>query len=464
MFVKQIRVESLGNSAYLVGSEEAKVCAVVDPLRDVDMYMREADALGVKITHALETHVHNDFISGSRELAARTGATVCASAAGGHLFDHRPLRKGESIDLGEVRLDVIATPGHTPEHISFLATDTSAGTKPGALFSGGALLVGGVARSDLLGQQLTPFLARWFHRTIMQELRSLDDDVDVYPTHGGGSFCLATPTGSASTTTIGQERLSNPYFLAASESEFLDLATADLPSFPTYYKRMDNINRRGPRLMGALPTLFPISAREVWVRVHEEGVAVDSRPGPSFAAAHIPGAYSVPFGGSFGTWVGWVVEAGKPIVLVTEDTSILDEAVRQLIRIGYDSLDGYLAGTMEEWETAKLPVARLATLTIDDLRGALDGDDPPLPLDVRFNHEWREGHVPSALHVELGALPEHVDGLPRDRSYATMCAAGVRAATAASILEREGFQDVSLVLGGAASWQEAGYPMEKGTE
>ena len=463
MFVKQIRVESLGNSAYLVGSQEAKVCAVVDPLRDVDMYIREAEALGVKITHSLETHVHNDFISGSRELAARTGATVCASAAGGHLFDHRPLRKGESIDLGEVRLDVVATPGHTPEHISFLATETSAGTGPKALFSGGALLVGGVARSDMLGEQLTPFLGRWFYRTITQELRGLDDDVEVYPTHGGGSFCLATPAGSAgTTTTIGQERLSNPYFSAATESEFLELVTANLPSFPTYYKRMANINRRGPRVLGTLPTLFPLSPREVWVRVHEDGVAVDARPGPSFAAGHIPGAYSVPFGGSFGTWVGWVVEGGKPLVLVTEDTSILEEAVRQLIRIGYDSLDGYLEGTMEEWEATRLPVSRLSTITIDDLHTVLDSEDAPLPLDVRFNHEWRDGHVPSALHVELGALPEHVDGLPRERSYATMCAGGVRAATAASILEREGFQQVSLVLGGADSWRDAGYPMEKG--
>ena len=204
MFVKQIRVASFGNSAYLVGSEDAKICAVIDPLRDADLYIREAEALGVKILYSLETHVHNDFISGSRELAARTGATIGASAAGGLLFDHRPLRKGDTIEMGEVRLEAIATAGHTPEHIPFLATDTNRGDGPHAIFSGGALLVGGVARNDLLGKQLAPFLGRWFHRTLREELQPLRDDVVVYPTHGGGSFCLAeSATNIESTSTIG---------------------------------------------------------------------------------------------------------------------------------------------------------------------------------------------------------------------------------------------------------------------
>lgn len=462
MFVKQIRVESLGNSSYLVGSQEAKVCAVIDPLRDVDLYTREAENLGVQITHSLETHVHNDFISGSRELTMRTGAVCCASAAGGLLFDHRALRKGDSIELGEVRLDVIATPGHTPEHISFLATDTARSNDPQALFSGGALLVGGVARSDLLGKQLAPFLGRWFHRTIREELQTLDNQVAVYPTHGGGSFCLAPTAGNDNTTsTIGQERVANPYFQAATESQFLELALGDLPSFPSYYKRMANLNRRGPKILGALPTLYPLAPREVWVRVHDESISIDARPAGTYAARHIPGSYGIPFGNSFGTWVGWLVEPGKPLLLVLDDLSATEEAVRQLVRIGYDSLEGYLAGGIEAWEQARLPVAQLQTVTPDDLHKDLETGSGPLPLDVRFDHEWQLGHVPGALHVELGDLPEHVDGLPRDRSYATLCAAGVRAATAASILEREGFQDVRLVVGGTEAWSQAGYPLER---
>jgi hydroxyacylglutathione hydrolase len=245
MFVKQICIESLGNSSYIVGSQESKECAVVDPVRDVDIYTREAEALGMKIVYTLETHLHNDYISGSRELAARTGAIVCASAVGGIAFDHRSLHPGDTIEMGEVRLKVIATPGHTPEHVSYLATDGSKGGGPHALFSGGALLVGGVARSDLLGKQLAPFLGRWFHRTITRELKPLDDDVDVYPTHGGGSFCMAVAPaeGIANTTTIGQERATNLYFQAETEEDFLELALGDLPSYPTYYKRMAAINR-----------------------------------------------------------------------------------------------------------------------------------------------------------------------------------------------------------------------------
>ena len=434
----------------------------MDPLRDVDTYIREAEALGVDISYSLETHVHNDFISGSRELAARTGATICASAAGGLLFDHRPLRKGDSIEMGEVRLDVIATPGHTPEHISFLATDTTEGDSPLALFSGGALLVGGVARSDLMGKQIAPFLGRWFYRTIREELQPLDDLVAVYPTHGGGSFCLATAAGpSGTSSTIGLERTTNPYFQASTEAEFLELALGDLPSFPTYYKRMANINRRGPRILGSLPVLFPLAPREAWVRVQGEGIGIDSRPADIYATGYVPGTYSIPFGNSFGTWVGWVVEPGKPLVLVTEDLSILDEAVRQLIRIGYDVLEGYLEGGMDAWKEARLPVARLPTVSPGELYDDLEGGSGPLPLDVRFAHEWQHGHVPGALHIELGDLPEHVEGLPRERSYATLCAAGVRASTAASILEREGFQDVALVMGGTEAWRRAGYPLEK---
>ena len=460
MFCKQIRLESLGNSSFLVGSQEAKVCAIVDPARDVDLYIREAEALGLRIAYSLETHVHNDFISGSRELAARTGATVCASAVGGLAFDHRSLRPGDTIEVGEVRLDVIATPGHTPEHVSYLTTDTAGEGGPHALFSGGALLVGGVARSDLLGKQLAPFLARWFHRTISRELKPLDDNVTVYPTHGGGSFCMAAaPSGGINTTTIGQERTANPYFQAETENDFLDLALGDLPSYPAYYKRMAAINRQGPRILGWLPQLFPLSPREVWTRVQGEGIAIDARAPANYAAAHVPWSYCITAGDSFGTWVGWVVEPGRPLVFVLEDPSATEDLVRQLIRIGYATLDGYLEGGMAGWQRSRLPVAQTRTLTVAELYRDLEGGNGPQPLDVRFEHEWRTGHLPGALKVELGQLPEHVDALPRNLSYATQCAAGVRAATAASILEREGFEDVAMVAGGTEAWRKAGYPL-----
>ena len=462
MFVKQIQIESLGNSTYLVGSEEAKVCAVVDPVRDVDIYLREAESLGLRIVYSLETHVHNDFVSGSRELAAQVGATVCSSAAGGLVFEHRRLTPGDSIDVGDVRLDVIATPGHSAEHISYLATDTSRGDGPHALFSGGALLVGGIARSDLMGDQVAPFLGRWFYRTIREELEALGDDVIVYPTHGAGSFCLAAPSGSgATTTTIGQERAANPFFQAAGESEFLELALGDLPSFPSYYKRMAHINVRGPRILGGLPSMYPLAPREIWVHLQRESVALDTRNPLEYAEAHIPRSYSIPFGGSAGTWVGWLVDDDRPLVLVADDQQAREEMVRQLIRIGYDRLDGYLDGGMEAWLDARLPVAHLRTVMPGELYAQLEGGGGPVPLDVRFDNEWRAGHVPGARHIELGELTEGVSSLARDRPYATLCAAGVRASTAASVLEREGIDDVALVVGGTGAWRDAGYPLEK---
>ncbi|MCH7746205.1 MAG: MBL fold metallo-hydrolase [Chloroflexi bacterium] len=462
MFIKQIQIESLGNSSYLVGSEEEKVCAVIDPVRDVDIYIREAEALGVRILYSLETHVHNDFISGSRELAARIGATVCSSSAGGLVFDHRPLNEGDTIEMGEVKIEVIATPGHTPEHISFLVTDTMKVNGPHAMFSGGALLVGGVARSDLLGKELAPFLGRWFYQTIKHKLQGLNDDVAVYPTHGGGSFCLATPSGSgATTTTIGQERAGNPFFQAATESEFLELALGDLPPIPRYYGRMANINVRGPRILGGLPSIYPLAPREVWVRIQKDSAAIDIRPPEEYAALHIPRSYSVPFGGSAGTWVGWLVEESKPIILVSDNASARDEMVRQLIRIGYDSIEGYLEGGMEAWENARLPVSHLQTITPEELYPQLEGGGGPQPLDVRFGYEWRVGHVPNALHIELGDLPEQASTLSKDKAYALFCAAGVRASTAASILKREGINDVTLVVGGTSAWENAGYPLEK---
>ena len=464
MQVKQLWTESLGNCSYLLVSQEAGTCAIIDPTRDVDVYTQEAESLGVRITHVLETHVHNDFISGSRELAAQTGATIAASAAGGLQFDHQPLRDRDRIELGELTIQALATPGHTPEHISFAVTDRERDHGPHALFTGGALLVGGVARSDLLGKQLAPFLGRWFYRTIRQQFHPLDNEVAVYPTHAGGSFCLTTPTISSSrSSTIGQERSNNPFFQAQTEDEFLELALGDLPSYPTYYKRMAGINRRGPRLLGHLPALNPMAPKEAWVRLQSEALAVDARLPEAFAESHVPGAYSIPFGSSFGSWVGWLIPDRKPLLFVTDSPESHDELTRQLIRIGYDDLLGYLESGMASWSKAKLPTASLNTLTVGELHRQWQAGHAPLLVDVRFDYEYREGHVPTTLHVELGDLPEHVDGLPRDAGLATLCAAGFRACTAASILQRDGFSDVSLVLGGTDAWREAGYPLESPT-
>ena len=459
MLIHQMQIESLGNSSYIVGSQDAGVCAIVDPVRDVDIYIDKAQQLGMRITHTVETHVHNDFLSGSRELAARIGVTICASSASGLIFDHRAVNEGDSIELGEVRLEVIATPGHTPEHVSYLAFDAGS-TTPSALFSGGALLVGGIARTDLLGDDVAPFLGRWFHHTIQDKLAPLPDDVDVYPTHGGGSFCLVTPEGSgASTTTIGNERAMNPFFSAVSEDEFVEIALSDLPPIPAYYSRMADINVRGPRILGGIPKVFPLTPREVWSRAQRDASIVDTRTTEMYAASHIPRSYSVPFGGSVGTWVGWLVPFESRLVLVVESEENLDATLRQMIRIGYDELEGYIIG-MDAWNESGLPTSSFEMLSPRDAYTRMEGGDGPQPLDVRFGYEVRSGLVPGAIHVELGDLPSEASKLDLSKPYATFCAAGVRASTAASILERAGVSDVAVVAGGISAWDAAGLPLE----
>ena len=466
MLVKDIPVENLSNHSYILVSQEAGLAAVIDPARDVDMYIQEAQRLGVRIVYALETHLHNDFVSGSRELADRTGAQVGASASSGLLYPHVPLSEGGTLSLGEIWIGVMQTPGHTPEHISFTATDPAQGSTPQALFTGGALMVGGAARVDLLGERLGPFLARWQYRTMQRQFLPLPDEVPVYPTHGGGSFCSATPAsgGEGGSTTIGQERRTNPLLQERSEDDYVELVLSDLSSYPAYYKRMAAINRQGPPLLNGLPQLAPLSARDAHARLDEGALLVDLRGAEAFGRGHVPGSYAVPFGDSLGTWVGWVIPWESRLAFLVDDPTPHEALVRQLIRIGYDSLVGYLEGGMEAWRMAQLPIATVPSISADKLRQQIDGEDPILVLDVRQRAEWKAGRIPEAVNIELGELQEHLDGLPRGFPLVNACASGVRSTTAASILLREGFTEVTLLTGGTSAWIEAGYSTETGAE
>ena len=463
MLIKEIEVESLSNHSYLLVSQEAGLAAVIDPARDVDRYIQEAEALGVRIVYTLDTHVHNDFLSGSRELASLTGAEVGAPASAGLLYPHRPLEEGDTLTLGELQIGVLHTPGHTPEHTSYTVTEPSEGKAPKAIFSGGALMAGGAARVDLLGERLAPFLARWLYRTLSSKFLPLDDELVVYPTHGGGSFCSAfSPGGGTGTTTIGQERLANPLLKTGGEDEFVELVLSDLSSYPIYYKRMAAINRKGPPLLGELPRLVALTAQDVQRRLQGGVLLVDMRDAPAFGRAHVPGSYAVPFGDSLATWVGWIVPWESEMAFLSEDPGHHEEAVRQLIRIGYDNLAGYLEGGIEAWEAAGYPVASVHSITADELRPKLQSENPPMFLDVRQRAEWRAGRVPGAINIELGELQEHLDGLPRGFPLVSACASGMRSTTAASILLRDGFTDVTMLTGGTNAWRDKGYPIEQG--
>jgi hydroxyacylglutathione hydrolase len=463
MFIESVKIESLSNTTYVIGSEQSGQCAVVDPVRDIDHYTAIAARRGVSIKYALETHIHNDFISGARELAMQTGCQVGASASGGLLYPSLRLEENDELDLGEFKLRVLHTPGHTPEHISFLVMEQG---KPTAIFTGGALMPGGAARVDLLGQRVAPFLARWLYHTIHDKLLQLPDEVKVYPTHGGGSFCSASPSpGSNVPSTIGQERQHNPFAINMEEAGFVQFALSGLGSYPAYYKHMADINRRGPDVLGGVPRLASLTSLSVRHQLEGGAVLIDARPQKQFNQSHVPGAFAVPFGDNFAVWVGWVVPWLRQLILLAADPAHHDAMVRQLIRIGYDRLNGYLAGGLAAWESARLPTEATDQIDIESLRQLRERSPEALIIDVRQRNEFQSGHINGSLNIELGELAGHLDGLPRELPVVTLCASGMRATIAGSILKRDGRASVQVVdESGAPEWVARGYPSATGDQ
>jgi hydroxyacylglutathione hydrolase len=439
--------EGLGNSAYVVELGDGRAL-VADPARDPTPYLRLARWRRLRIAYAVETHLHADFLTGSRELAAAGGAQVLAPRASRLGFAHRGLEDGEEVDLGGLTLRVLATPGHAPEHVCYLLLDAG---RPLALFSGGGLLVGGVARTDLAGPGLTEPLARAAYRSLHQRLLPLPDELAVYPTHGAGSFCSA-PVGGERTTTIGAERRHNRLLTVPDEDTFVAELLDGFGSYPPYFLRLRERNRVGPELLGpdwrVLP-LLPID--RVGDQVAGDGVLVDARPIGAFASGHIPRAISIALRPQFASWLGWLVDDTQPLVFVLDEDQDRGELARQCRTIGYDHLAGELAGGMAAWRAAGLPESQLPLVEAEQL-----GDQPGVVLDVRQASEVAAGHLPGALAIELGALAggRQPARLP-EGPVTVMCGHGERAMTAASLLARAGHHDLRVAHGGPDDWQRA---------
>ena len=439
--------EGLGNSAFVVDLGDGRAL-VIDPARDPTPYRQLARWRRLQVAYAAETHLHADFLTGSRELAAADGAQVLAPRASRLGFAHRGLEDGEEVDLGGLTLRVLATPGHAPEHVSYLLLD---GARPVALFTGGALLVGTVARTDLAGPELTEPLARAAYQSLHQRLLSLPDELAVYPTHGAGSFC-ATPAGDERTTSIGAERRRNRLLAAPDEDAFVAQLLASFGSYPPYFRRLRDRNRIGPPLLGTDWRVLPLlAAGQVRAHLAGGGMVVDARPVSAFAAGHIPGALSIALRPAFASWLGWLLDDIQPLVLVLDDEQDRGELARQCRTIGYDHLVGELAGGMAAWRAANLPQARLPVVEAEGI-----GEHPGVVVDVRQASEVAGGHLPGAVAVELGGLAG--DRLPAelpDGPVTVMCAHGERAMTAASLLERAGHKELRVVHGGPRDWQRA---------
>ena len=427
--------EGLGNCSYVVDVGDGRAL-VVDPARDARPYVAEAERRGLQIALAVETHLHADFVSGSRELAA-LGAKVVAARSAGLEHPHHALSAGEEMDVGGLTLEALATPGHTPEHIAYLLRD---GSRAVALFSGGSLLVGAVARTDLVSPDRTEDLARSLWRSIRDQLLTLPDDLTVYPTHGAGSFCSVSPGGER-VTTIGRERSSNPLLTAPDEDAFVARLLGGFGTFPPYFLELREVNRRGPRVYGSWPALTPLDVPAVQAHIAEGAVVVDVRQVQPFGAGHIPGSLSIPLRPQFASWLGWLVGRERTIVFVADHDQDRGELVRQCLAIGYERLAGELRGGIDAWASAELPVATVPLVTADTAAGTL--------VDVRQRSEFESGHVPDAINVELGDTSKQASELPAG-PLTVMCGHGERAMSAVSILAAQGRSDVAVLIGGPA--------------
>jgi hydroxyacylglutathione hydrolase len=452
-----VRTDGLAHLSYLVGDRSSGHAAVIDPRRDVDVYLELARKHGLTITHAVETHIHADFVSGSRELAARTGtATVHVSAEGGtrYGFAHEPLRDGTRIELGAVTLTAVHTPGHTPEHLAYLAAEKG---NPWGFFSGDFLFADSVGRPDLLGAAQTPGLARALFRSLRTALATLPDALPLYPGHGAGSPCGANICDRQST--LGHERRHNPALQFSDESAFLDWVLRTAPPMPRYYPRMKRINAEGPEVLGGLPAvecLEPPAFRRLLAAGDVQ--LIDNRTMLAFGGGHIDRAWNLGPRPELSLWAGWMLDPDKPIALVLPRDGDLPEVLRQLLRVGFTRFAGCLKGGMEAWVSSGLPVRGLAQVPVHRLHALLPPRDFQL-LDVRSPQEWDQGHLPGARYLFLGDLPEKLRDLHPHESVVVYCATGYRSSLAASLLQASGFSNVRNVPGSYDAWTAAAFPV-----
>ncbi|PZS28384.1 MAG: MBL fold metallo-hydrolase [Pseudonocardiales bacterium] len=436
----------LGNSSYLVDLGDGRALAI-DPSRDLRAMRAAAEQQGLRIAYVAETHLHADFLSGACQMSAVDGAQIVAGDAGRE-FVHTAMADSDELDLGGLSLRALATPGHTFEHLSYLLLD---GGRPVALFTGGSLLVGAAARTDLAGAEHTDELTRAQFRSL-RRLASLPADTAVYPTHGAGSFCSAPP-GAERTTTIGRELATNPLLAITDENEFTRTLLGGLGSYPSYFLRLPDVNRRGPAVLGRQPILDALPVAAVQALLDRGAEVVDVRPPGGFASGHVPGSLSITLRPEFGTWLGWLADPDRPLVFVRDDDQDPDEIVWHCLKLGYEQLAGELDGGIAAWRAAGAAVARNDTVRAET-------PDAWTLLDIRQDGEFAAGHIPGALHRELATLAVGPTDLPL-APLAVMCGHGERAATGASLLERAGRRDAAIVLGGPPDWARAtGLPVE----
>jgi rhodanese-related sulfurtransferase/glyoxylase-like metal-dependent hydrolase (beta-lactamase superfamily II) len=442
--------EGLGNTSYIVDVGAGQAIAV-DPDRTARRYLQSAEGKGLTIAGVLETHVHADFVTGAVEVRAATDATIYNPKGGDVRYPHHPVGGGERMRIGDADIEVVSAPGHTPEHVAYVVR--AAGSEP-VLFSGGSIIVGGAARTDLLTPEQTEPLSRSQYRTLREAFRELPDSALLYPTHGAGSFCSAGAGGGRSST-LGEQRAMNPALADMTEDEFVEWFPGTFPRVPEYYWRMRPLNQAAPRLRRDIAGPKTLEAHH-FGDTGRRGVIVDVRTPEEYLAGHIPGSLSNPFRDVFGVWLGWLVELGTPLSFVC-DGQPLEQVIDECLLVGHEELTGVLDGGFAAWEQAGLPSGADPYLSPAESRKAiLDG---AFILDVREPDEWTVSRVEGALHIPLGSLEERLSEVPRDRPVLAYCGGGYRSSSAASVLERAGIETVLSIRGGFSAWADAGEPV-----
>lgn len=467
MILKRFYDEKLAQASYLIGCAATGEALVVDPNRDAEQYLRAAELERLRVTHVTETHIHADFVSGSRELASRTGATLYLSDEGDtswkYAFAEEPgvvlLKDGDSFRVGKVRVDVLHTPGHTPEHLSFLVTDTAAADQPIGALTGDFVFVGDVGRPDLLEKAAgvkgtMEASAKTLFRTL-QRFKKQPDYLQIWPGHGAGSAC-GKSLSSIPHSTVGHERRFNWALAEEDEDEFVRAVLAGQPEPPTYFAQMKRINREGPRILGGLPRPERLPEDRLTPLLEHGALVVDTRPASEYAAGHLAGTLNVPLNRSFGTWAGWLLPYDRDFYLVVEDARV-EEAVRDLAMIGLDRIAATFGA---ELERAGGALETVPQITCGEVAERLRSGEIRV-LDVRGRAEWEDGHLPGVENIPVGHLSDRLNEIPRDRPLVVHCQSGSRSAIAASLLRSRGFENVLNLTGGYAAWREAGHPVER---
>lgn len=458
MFFKQYYLGCLAHASYMIASDRKAV--VVDPQRDVDQYIAEADANGWQIVYVIETHLHADFVSGHRELADRTGAQIVFGDKAGVTFPHLAVKDGDVLNIGKVNLRVLETPGHTPESISVLVSSEEKPDVPPKLLTGDTLFIGDVGRPDLAGSKgYTPAdMAAMMYDSLHRKILKLDDEIEVYPAHGAGSLCgrkMATETSS----TIGEQRRTNYALKPMTKEQFVELMTSDLTDAPSYFSRDAEINRAGAPALSELTPLAKLSAAEM-NKLSQQGVLIlDVRTSQEFGSGHIPGSLHIGLTGQFAPWSGSLLRAEQAVALVADASEQIEEAAMRLARVGLHKVVGYLEKGIQSWVEAGLSLDSLPQLSVEEVSEELSTQNTMEVIDVRRPQEFATGHVPHARNIPLSELEKHIPELRRDRAVAVICASGYRSSIASSILKMHGFKSPINVVGGTKAWERSGLPL-----